>query len=186
MAKMTIEEIKTQECQQIINEVSERSGVYVLEARNENRYHYIAFVYEGYLFYIQASAYYPFIDENYPSEWVYMVSEITGINEKSQISYFEAYKGFDSLKINRPHARPLTKGQKINVLMNNAEYACKRIIAKEASARELEIIRKGAFMAKGETWNDDHKVIEILATKADLDGYFPGFQIDLVTETICG
>jgi hypothetical protein len=41
-------------------------------------------------------------------------------------------------------------------------------------------------MAKGSTWNDEHKVIEILSTKADPDGYFPGFQIDIVTRSICG
>lgn len=182
---MTIRETKQAECRQIIDEISKQPGVYVLEAKNDS-FNYITFVYEGYLFYIQSSEYYPFTDENYPGPWVYTVSKITGINEKAQITYFEKYSGFDSLIINRPHVRPLTKNQKINVLMNGAEYICKRVIATHGSERERDIIRKGAFMAKGETWNDDHKVVEILRTKANPDGYFPGFQIDIVTRSICG
>ena len=182
---MTLHEIKKKELQQIIDEIKQQSGVYILEVENDS-FNYITFVYEGYLFYIQSSTYYPFTDENYPGKWVYVVSAITGINEKAQISYYEAYEGFDSLVINRPNAKFLTNGQKINVLMNNAEYICKEVIAKKGSALEKEVIRNGAFMAKGSTWNDEHKVIEILSTKADPDGYFPGFQIDIVTRSICG
>lgn len=182
---MTLHEMKVKELQAIIDEIKEQSGVYILEVENDS-FNYITFVYEGYLFYIQSSTYYPFTDENYPGKWVYVVSAITGINEKAQISYYEEYKGFESLVINRPHAKALTHGQKINVLLNNAEYICKKVMAKHGSAREWEFIRKGAFMAKGSTWNDDHKVINILSTKADPDGYFPGFQIDIVTESICG
>lgn len=183
---MTIREIKRQEFKEIVDEICSQTGVYVLEYRNDLGYNYISFVYEGYLYYIQASAYYPFTDRDFPGKWNYTVSQITGINEKAQITYFEEYTRFDALKINRPHQRPLTTGQKINVLLNNAERICKKVIETKGSEREREYIRNGAFMAKGSTWNDDHKVIEILATKADPDGYFPGFQIDIVTGSICG
>lgn len=182
---MSLHEMKQKELQAIIDEIKEQSGVYILEAENDS-FNYITFVYEGYLFYIQPSTYYPFWDENYPGKWVYVVSKITGINEKAQLTYYEAYTGFNSLVFPPPNAKHLTSGQKINVLMNNAEYACKRVIAIHGSAREKEFIRKGSFMAKGSTWNDDHKVVNILSTKADPDGYFPGFQIDIVTESICG
>lgn len=182
---MAFYEEKKKELQAIIDELEERLGVYILAAENK-LYNYVKFVYEGYLFYIQSSAYYPFTDENYPGKWVYVVSEITGINEQAQITYYEAYTGFDSLKLPRSRSKRLTQGQKIDVLMNNAEYICKQVIATKAGAREREFVRNGAFMAKGSTWNDEHKVVEILRTKADPDGYFPGFQIDIVTRSICG
>lgn len=182
---MTLHEMKKQELQSFIDEIEEQSGVYILEVENDS-FNYITFVYNGYLFYVQPSTYYPFTDENYPGKWVYVVAQITGINEKAQVTYYEAYTGFDSLVFPHPNAKHLTSGQKINVLMNNAEYICKQVIAKKGSARELEFIRTGAFMAKGSTWNDEHKVVEILSTKAGPDGYFPGFQIDIVTRSICG
>lgn len=182
---MTLHEIKKQELQQIYDEIIQQSGVYILDYENDS-FNYITFVYGGFLFYIQSSTYYPFTDENYPGKWVYVVSEITGINEKAQLTYYQAYTSFEELVFPQPNTKRLTSGQKINVLMNNAEYACKRVIAIHGSAREKEFIKNGAFMAKGSTWNDDHKVIDILSTKADLDGYFPGFQIDIATESICG
>jgi hypothetical protein len=177
--------MKRQELQSIIDEIEQQSGVYILEVEN-NSFNYIKFVYGGYLFYIQSSTYYPFTDENHPGKWVYDVCKITGINEKAQLTYYEAYTGFDSLAFPNPNAKHLTSGQKINVLLNNAEYICKQVIATKGSAREKELVRNGAFMAKGSTWNDEHKVIEILSTKSDPDGYFPGFQIDIVTRSICG
>lgn len=182
---MTLQEMKKKELQQIIDEIKQQSGVYILEVEND-AFNYITFVYEGYLFYIQSATYYPFTDENHPGQWNYVVSKITGINEKAQVTYCQAYTGFDSLVFPSRNAKHLTEGQKINVLMNNAEYICKSVIATKASTREREFIRNGAFMAKGSTWNDEHKVVEILSTKADPDGYFPGFQIDIVTRSICG
>lgn len=182
---MTLHEMKKKELQAIIDEIKQQSGVYILHEENE-WYNYITFVYKGYLFYIQSSTYYPFTDENHPGKWGYVVSKITGINEKAQVTYYEAYTGFNSLKMPRPKAKHLTEGQKIDVLLNNAEYICKQVIASKGSTREREFVRNGAFMAKGSTWNDDHKVVEILSKHPDPDGYFPGFQIDIVTRSICG
>ena len=60
------------------------------------------------------------------------------------------------------------------------------IVRREGGYREREIWNKPHTMKRGETWNDAHKVINILATKPDEDGYFPGFAVDLVTKFICG
>lgn len=182
---MTFNELKTKELQAIIDEIKQQSGVYVLHEENKD-YHYITFVYNGYLVYIQPSTYYPFTDENHPGRWCYDVAKITGINEKAQVTYYAEYTGFNCLKMPPHNAKHLTEGQKIDVLMNNAEYICKHVIATKGSAREREYVRNGAFMAKGSTWNDDHKVVEILSKHPDPDGYFPGFQIDIVTRSICG
>lgn len=177
---MTIAEMKRQQFGEIATEIERQNGVYVLE-RNDV-WCYISFVYQRHLWYLQAAEYYPFGD----SLWNYTVSAITGINEKAQLTYFEAWTGFENLKINKPHNKPLTTGQKIDVLLSNEERVCKAVIAARGGEREKAIIRNGAFMAKGETWNAEHKVVNILSLEPEADGYWPGFQIDVATRSICG
>lgn len=177
---MTIAEMKRQQFGEIATEIERQNGVYVLE-RNDV-WCYISFVYQRHLWYLQAAEYYPFDD----SLWNYTVSAITGINEKAQLTYFEEWAGFENLKINKPRSKPLTTGQKIDVLLSNAERVCKAVIAARGGEREKAIIRNGAFMAKGETWNAEHKVVNILSLEPEADGYWPGFQIDVVTRRICG
>lgn len=60
------------------------------------------------------------------------------------------------------------------------------IVRREGGCREHEIWNKSHTMEQGETWNDAHKVVNVLATKPDEDGYFPGFAVDIVTLSICG
>ena len=181
---MTIAEMKRQQFGEIAAEIERQNGVYVLSRNDE--WCYISFVYRRHLWYLQAAEYYPFTDTNHPSEWNYTVSAITGINEKAQLTYFEAWAGFENLKINKPRNKPLTTGQKIDVLLSNEERVCKAVIAARGGEREKAIIQNGAFMAKGETWNAEHKVVNILSLEPDEDGYWPGFQIDVVTRIICG
>lgn len=60
------------------------------------------------------------------------------------------------------------------------------IVRREGGYREREIWNKPHRMTWGETWNEDHKVVEVLATEPDENGYFSGFAVDLVTQLICG
>ena len=52
--------------------------------------------------------------------------------------------------------------------------------------REREIWNKPHTMTYGETWNEAHKVVNVLVAKPDEDGYYSGFAVDLVTRSICG
>lgn len=62
----------------------------------------------------------------------------------------------------------------------------KKIVKKQGGMRENDILN-GEFMLKStETWNDEHKVIDVLRIQPDDDGYRPGFAVDLVTGSICG
>ena len=60
------------------------------------------------------------------------------------------------------------------------------IVRREGGYREREIWNKPHIMEQGETWNNLHKVVNILASEPEGDGYFPGFAVDLVTRSICG
>lgn len=62
-----------------------------------------------------------------------------------------------------------------------------RAIVKRCGAnREKEIMRNPHEITRGETWNNEHKVIYITETAAQQDGYKSGFAVDIVTRSICG
>ena len=60
------------------------------------------------------------------------------------------------------------------------------IVRMRGANREKEVMRNPHEMTQGETWNDEHKVIYITETTAQLDGYKNGFAVDIVTRSICG
>ena len=66
------------------------------------------------------------------------------------------------------------------------ESTVKAIVRKYGGFREKNILSKPHLIENAETWNDEHKVLNVLSNKPDIDGYRAGFQIDLVTKSICG
>lgn len=59
------------------------------------------------------------------------------------------------------------------------------IISRKGGYRERDIINHPHTVERG-TWTTAHKVIEILATTPDPDGYRPGCAVDIVTRSIVG
>ena len=66
------------------------------------------------------------------------------------------------------------------------ESTVKAIVRKHGGFREKNILSKPHLIKKSGTWNDEHKVLNVLSNESDIDGYRAGFQIDLVTKSICG
>ena len=66
------------------------------------------------------------------------------------------------------------------------ENIVKMIVKKYGGYRGKEIMRHSYTIKRAETWNADHKVLNVLDAVSDADGYFPGFQVDIVTMSICG
>ena len=66
------------------------------------------------------------------------------------------------------------------------ENIVKMIVKKYGGYREKEILRHSHTIERAETWNEFHKVLNVLDVVPDADGYFPGFQVDIVTMSICG
>lgn len=60
-----------------------------------------------------------------------------------------------------------------------------RIVSADGGIRERTILN-GPHTLEPETWNNDHKVINVISEEADPDGYRPGFQVDIKTNSICG
>ena len=145
---------------------------------------YVTFLYRGKMIYIQSSEYYPFTDVNYPGQWVYNIYNIVGLNKRKQSSYYREYNGLDSVNISSHHIKDTPK-QYINLSMNNYMEDIKNIVAKYGGYREKEIVN-AAIIVKGDTWSDEHKVLNILSVNMENDGYLPGFSVDLVTKSICG
>lgn len=72
----------------------------------------------------------------------------------------------------------------------NMEMLYKTIVAfvvnTQGGYREKDVMSKPHTYEQGETWNDQHKVIDVLEVEAQADGYRQGFQVDIVTKSICG
>ena len=61
------------------------------------------------------------------------------------------------------------------------------IVKRCGGDRERDILRLTySVYPDPETWNADHKVVNVISRTADEDGYRPGFAVDLVTRSICG
>lgn len=61
----------------------------------------------------------------------------------------------------------------------------KNIVKKNGGYREKDIMKNPYIIKKGETWNNDHKVLNIIE-KNSSDNHKNGFSVDLVTNKICG
>lgn len=62
----------------------------------------------------------------------------------------------------------------------------REIVRECGGYREKEIMTNSHEITRGETWNNEHKVIYITETAAQPDGYKNGFAVDIVTRSICG
>lgn len=60
----------------------------------------------------------------------------------------------------------------------------KNIVIKSGGYREKDIMKNPYIIIKTETWNNEHKVLNIIEKNA-LD-HKNGFSVDLVTRKICG
>lgn len=70
--------------------------------------------------------------------------------------------------------------------MNQYESIIKSIIRTQGGCREKDVMSKPHTYEQGGTWNDEHKVIHIIEIETDADGHRDGFDIDIVTRSICG
>jgi hypothetical protein len=61
----------------------------------------------------------------------------------------------------------------------------KNIVKKHGGYREKDIMKNPYIIRKTETWNNDHKVINIIE-KFTRDYHNNGFSVDLATMKICG
>lgn len=61
----------------------------------------------------------------------------------------------------------------------------KKIVKKCGGYREKDIMKNPYIIRKTETWNNDHKVLNIIE-KFTRDYHNNGFSVDLVTMKICG
>lgn len=61
----------------------------------------------------------------------------------------------------------------------------KNIVKKCGGFREKDIMKNPYIIRKTETWNNDHKVLNIIEKKT-CDSHNNSFSVDLVTMKICG
>ena len=74
-------------------------------------------------------------------------------------------------------------------MLKNKEYEMynnivKNIVKKSGGYREKNIIENPYIIIKTETWNNEHKVINIIENNTH--DHKNGFSVDIVTMRICG
>lgn len=84
-------------------------------------------------------------------------------------------------RMSHEHAAPVPDFKK-----SRQYHQMRMIIYKQGGFREKEILSKPHTVERGETWNDRHKVLNVLEAESQSDGYRNGFAVDLVTMSICG
>lgn len=62
----------------------------------------------------------------------------------------------------------------------------RNIVKKCGGYREKDVMKNPYIIRKTETWNNKHKVLNIIEKVASQDGHNNGFSVDLVTMEICG
>lgn len=60
------------------------------------------------------------------------------------------------------------------------------IVRNHGGYREKTIWKNPHEVVISRTWNNDHKVLYILSTVPDEDGYHVGFSVDIITRSIVG
>ena len=66
------------------------------------------------------------------------------------------------------------------------ENTIKDIVARCGGYREKDVLQNPHTIEKSGTWNSEHMVLNINEIETDEDGHKDGFQVDLITRSICG
>lgn len=153
--------------------------------------HYVTFLYEGHIFYVQAAEYYPFTDENYPGRFNFIAHRRFGMTKMKQCSYYEKYQSLESIQewLGRRCARTMRGAPERKISIRIGEGHAERIagfVRYLGGVREKRIMESNPVFLESETWNDDHKVVKIISGDSVIDGYRMSFDFDLVTNRICG
>lgn len=64
--------------------------------------------------------------------------------------------------------------------------AVNNIIKTQGGYREKAVLEAPHEYQRGETWNASHKVVNVIETAPDIDGYCAGCAVDIVTRSIVG
>lgn len=149
--------------------------------------------YKGFIFYIQPSEFYPFAgDDNYPAAINFIAYKWIGTTKKLQLTYFLPYEGIESLDDWIKHRTAPIKGvepQSIDPWISTDVFEkVEQLVDKIGGYREKSIWSGDTFLLTTDTWDSDHKVVRIINSELDEtdDGTRRFFEVDLVSNTICG
>lgn len=76
--------------------------------------------------------------------------------------------------------------QKVPAITPAEKIQACNIIIRRGGYRERDLLTRPHEITRGETWNAEHKVVNVTETTPDPDGYRAGCAVDLVTRSIVG
>lgn len=151
-------------------------------------YHYVTFLYRGNLYHMEASPQYPFTDVNYPGGFNFVPYRIVSASVRQQMDYNVAYRGLASIDEYKMPLRPVDHTVYMPGIYRQNENMVAGILRKQGGYRENAIWQdgKGCILLKSETWNPEHKVLRAVSLATDADGHRDSFEVDIVSQKICG
>ncbi len=156
--------------------------------------HFVVFAYMGYVFTVVASDYYPFVDVNHPGRFNFIAHRRVGLTGMIQCSFYEAFEGIASIDawfdVTMTRRSPSIKDapqRRIDMrISGRTEDYIAGIVKKHGARREKAVMRSNPFMLASETWNEAHKIVDVISSIPEDDGFRPSFEVDIETGEICG
>lgn len=69
---------------------------------------------------------------------------------------------------------------------DNAGFIVRSVTRAKGGFREKAILAGPHTLQPSETWNDEHKVINVISKTEDAQGHKDSYAVDIVTRSICG
>lgn len=193
---LSIEQEKNAKFLEFLNEAEKSPRVYVFDRGIDRQngaisVRYLTMEYEGFIFSVFASEYYPFTDDNHPGKFNFVAYERADSIYMVQASYFVAYNGIISLdnwiENGRRISRSIYNRTPICIPVNYEDvFLLERYVEKYGGFRERTIIEQNPLFIPSGTWNREHRVVDVVSTVPDTTGRRDSFSFDLVTKKICG
>lgn len=145
---------------------------------------YITFYYNGKIYNVEPSTYYPFTDDNNPGQYNYVAYDIIDDGwTKTQGSYAEAYHGLESL--NKPYQKIRDYGNpKKTIPFYKSKSDFEKILKEQGGFREKDIYSKPHVCYDVQD-DADHRIVRCARTERE-GGIRYYFDIDLKEKKIVG
>lgn len=158
-------------------------------------FHYVVFLYKGFIIHVNAGTHYPFTDENYPGAYNFTVYLRVGLTKEKQTTYAMAYKGLASIDewIGRKGELVMRlaglNAADVHTIEPRISDATVRLIQSamktDGAYRERSVFEDAPVITLTETWNREHQVVEVIGNTADESGHRDSFLFDCVTRKFC-
>ncbi|ADL36156.1 hypothetical protein bpr_II218 (plasmid) [Butyrivibrio proteoclasticus B316] len=169
--------------------VENTKGVFMLDKSNDG-YHHFSFMYRGYRVYVERNS--GCIDEKRPGDLIFDLFRILPDGcTQTQITYFNNFEDLSSVDDIIDNKKYVCEGEcdiiplHLSKVNKRTAEIIRNVVSKDGGEREKNVLVGNFFCTIGDTWNDEHMVVDVFRSYPEEDGYFDGFSVDVLNRRIC-